>query len=333
MNSETIRRRMITVPAVIGMWAILTMLLVPLLFVAAAIDAGRSLLTRKPWMAVRLLAMGWVYLASQVAVVMVAGVQWLASFLFLGGAAKKRQKWAYTLQTWWVRSIMAAMQGLFGFRFEATNEEVITPGPVIVLFRHASIVDNLLPHAFVSDRSGIHLRWVLKKELLSDPALDIGGNRMPNYFVDRKSDSPETERANIAALAKGLSANEGVLLFPEGTRFSRKKWNYRMDQLAATDPELYSIMRGHDHVLPPRAGGVLSLLDEGMDVVFGAHTGLESMRGIKEIWTIAPVGRVVRLDFRRVPVAAIPMDKGERVRWLHEEWARVDDTIVEMQRR
>jgi len=328
VNSEAFRRRLVTIPTIFIMWLLLSLLMMPLLLAAAAVDVTRSLLTGKPWMAVRLIVIGWVYLTSQVGVIAIAAIQWLASLLFLRKAAEKRTEWAYTLQTWWVRSIIGAIRGVMGFRFEATGEDDIAPGPVIVLFRHASIVDNLLPHAFVSDRNGIRLRWVLKKELLSDPALDIGGNRMPNYFVDRKAVSSEIERANIAALADGLAENEGILLFPEGTRFSRKKWEYRMSQLAESDPELHATMEGHDHVLPPRPGGVLSLLDKGMDVVFVAHTGLESMRDIKEIWTIAPVGRAVRLSFRRVPAAAIPADQADRVRWLYEEWARVDDNIM-----
>lgn len=323
------RRRLVTIPTTVVMWLVVSALFIPLFLIAAVVDAIRGLITGKPWMAVRLLTMGWVYLTSQVAVIVIAGIQWLASLVFLGGAVTRRREWAYALQTWWVRSIMAAMRGVLGFRFEATNTEVITPGPVIVLFRHASIVDNLLPHAFVSDQAGIRLRWVLKKELLSDPALDIGGNRMPNYFVDRNSDSPEAERANIAALGSGLSPNEGILLFPEGTRFSPEKHEARMARLAESNPELHSIMAGHDHVLPPRTGGVVALLDSGMDVVFGIHTGLESMRGLKEIWRTAPIGRTVRIGFRRVKAADIPTDQQGRVRWLHQEWADVGDAVAE----
>ena len=329
--NESFRRRLFTVPRTLAVWLALTLLFPPLLLVTVVIDLGRWLVSRKPWMATRMLLMGWVYLALQVSVVLVAGLQWLASLPFAGSARERRATWAYGLQTWWVRMLMAAMRTVLGLSFEVRGDAAVAPVPVIVLFRHASIVDNVLPHAFVTDRHGIKLRWVLKKELLTDPALDIGGNRLPNYFVDRCSDTPETERANIAQLGANLRDDEGVLLFPEGTRFSAAKRAARMERLADSSPQLHAIMQGHDQVLPPRPGGVLALLDSGMDVVIGVHTGLENMRGLREIWSIAPIGRTVKLDFRRIPASRIPADTAQRIRWLHEEWARVGDTIAHLQ--
>ena len=329
--NESLRRRLVTVPRTIALWLVLTLLFPPLLLLTIVVDLGRWLFSRKPWMATRLLLMGWVYLALQTAVIAIAAVQWVASLPFGRAAAARRAAWAYRLQAWWVKMLMGAMNAVLGLRFEISGDGAVSPGPIIVLFRHASIVDNLLPHAFITDRHGIKLRWVLKKELLADPALDIGGNRMPNYFVDRASDSPEAERANITQLGTDLAPDEGVLLFPEGTRFSAEKRAALMARLADSNPELHEIMEGHDGVLPPRPGGVLALLDSGMDVLIGVHTGLENMRGLREIWSIAPIGRTVKVDFRRVTAAHIPKETPDRIRWLHEQWAQVGDTISSLQ--
>lgn len=329
--NEPLRRRLVTVPRTVVVWLVLTLVFAPLLLLTLAVDGGRWLVSRKPGMATRLLLMGWVYLALQIAVIVFAAIQWFASLAFGRGADARRTRWAYRLQTWWVRMLLAAMRAVLGLRFEVSGDDAVAPGPILVLFRHASIVDNVLPHAFVTDRHGIKLRWVLKKELLADPALDIGGNRLPNYFVDRSSETPETERVNIAQLGTNLAADEGVLLFPEGTRFSAARRAARMTRLAESDPELHEIIEGHDQVLPPRPGGVLALLDSGMDVVIGVHTGLENMRGLREIWNTAPIGRTVKVDFRRIPASQIPSDSADRVRWLHEEWALVGDTIARLQ--
>ncbi|MBK5267175.1 MAG: 1-acyl-sn-glycerol-3-phosphate acyltransferase, partial [Acidimicrobiia bacterium] len=327
MRSGALQRRLVTIPRTAALFLGLTILFPGLLVLTGGVDLVRGLVTHKPWIASRLLTIGWVYLAAQMVVVVVSGLQWVTALPSGNSRPAKLAESSYQLQAWWVRFIVAAMERVLGLRFESTDNEVVAPGPVIVLFRHISIVDNLLPYVFVSDRAGIRLRWVLKKELLSDPALDIGGNRMPNYFVDRHSDSSEQETANIAALGADLGPTEGILLFPEGTRFSPDTYEARMLRLSESSPELYKIMEGHDQVLPPRTGGVLALLDSGMDVVFGIHTGLESLRGLKEIWRETPVGRRIQVTFRRVAAADIPVAASDRIRWLHEECARVDDTI------
>ena len=76
------------------------------------------------------------------------------------------------------------------------------------------------------------LRYVLKRELLWDPCLDLVGNRLPNAFVRRGVGDPG-EIARVAALARGLERDEGVVLFPEGTRFTPERRQHLLDRLDA----------------------------------------------------------------------------------------------------
>lgn len=323
-----IRRRLVTIPRTVLLWLGITIAMPILVPLVILVDFVRGLFTRKPWMASRLLVMAWVYFGAEVGVIIVAGVQWVGSLPFGPRAAAKRRDWSYSLQSWWVAAVMAGMRRAFRLTFVTRGTDAIKPGPIIVLFRHASIMDNLLPHAFVSAPYGIRLRWVLKKELLSDPALDIGGNRMPNHFVDRDADDPAAERAAIAALGAAMGTSDGVLIFPEGTRFSPDRRERRMASLSATAPDLHEMLVGHDNVLPPRSGGVLALLDHGVDVVVVAHTGFEDLRGIKEIWQRTPVNRTITLSFRRYAATDIPNDSDGRRRWLYEAWAWVGDEVT-----
>jgi hypothetical protein len=76
------------------------------------------------------------------------------------------------------------------------------------MLRHASIGDTLLASALVGRPHGIFwLRYVLKRELLWDPCLDVVGNRLPHVFVDRASDRfAARDRACAGARARSRRA-------------------------------------------------------------------------------------------------------------------------------
>lgn len=324
-----IRRRMRTIPVMVASFVAVTLLLPLLVAIAVPIDAARSLLTGKPWMTLRMVAMAWIYLASEVAVIVVSGGQWL---VFGGpfGRSQRLTEGAYGLQQWWVATLLRSVAVLLDLRFRVEGKEAAHPGPVVVLFRHASIIDNLLPYAFITSGGGVRLRWVLKKELLTDPALDIGGHRLPNYFVDREAADPDAERLAIRALATDLGPDEGVLIFPEGTRFSVARRRRALGRLREVDPELYQQAQHWTRVLPPRRGGVLALLEAGTDVVVCAHGGLDGLTSPADIWRVAPVGRTVAIRLWRIRATDIPAARDDRARWLADTWGQVDAVVGEL---
>src|SRR4030095_7187674 len=81
--------------------------------------------------------------------------------------------------------------------------------------------DTLLPAVFASDPHRLRLGNVMKRELLWDPCLDVVGQRTRNAFVRRGSAERDKELALLRQLAAAAGEKDGVLLFPEGTRFSR----------------------------------------------------------------------------------------------------------------
>ncbi len=323
---KVVRRRLTTVPRTFALLAVLTVLSPVAFLVAFAIDIARSVGSRRPWMAVRLLAFAWVFLAAEA---------WGLTRFFAGwvraGFGSDRERLvesAWPVQAWWARTLFGAVQRLFGLDLEVAGLEAATPGPVIALFRHASIVDNLLPAVLLTDRTGLRLRWIIKRELLSVPGLDVGGKRLPNYFVDRKSGDPRTELRRIRALADGLGPHEGVLIYPEGTRFTRSRRAAALDRLRASRPELWERASRLRNVMPPRPGGVLTLLDSGHDVLICGHDGLGGFARISDLWSGAIVGRTVRVWFRRIASAEIPRSRAERIRWLYDQWQAIDDVIA-----
>ncbi len=220
------------------------------------------------------------------------------------------------------------MQRLFDLRFVASGFESATPGPILAMFRHASIIDNLLPAVYLTDAHGLKLRWIVKRELLTLPSLDIAGKRLPNYFVDRTSADPRRELRAIRTLAEDLDPDEGVLLYPEGTRFTEAKRTRALERMEGGDPDLLAMAHSMRHVLPPRIGGAMTLFDAGADVLVVAHEGLGGFASVGEIWSGSLVGRTVPIRAWRHSAADIPEDRDARARWLYERWREIDDWIT-----
>jgi 1-acyl-sn-glycerol-3-phosphate acyltransferase len=219
---------------------------------------------------------------------------------------------------------------VFGLRITASGLDAVQPTPFILLARHASIVDNLLPAWFISRPLGTHIRYVMKRELLVDPALDIAGNRLVNVFVRRGSGESDSDVAAIKSLATTLPDDEAILIYPEGTRFSEEKRIRSLAVLAKRSPRSHDRVRELTHVLPPRPGGTLALLEGcGSDVVVMVHRGLDGFARIADIWRGAMVRRHVDVAFWRVPRAEIPTDRSERADWLFDLWTRVDRWMAE----
>jgi 1-acyl-sn-glycerol-3-phosphate acyltransferase len=235
----------------------------------------------------------------------------------------------FRLESWWGSLLFAAVVRLFGLRVEVEGEgdADLGRGPYLLLLRHASTGDTLLASALVSRPYGVRLRYVLKRELLFDPCLDIVGNRLPNVFVDRFSDDSAREVRRVRELARDLGPRDGVLVYPEGTRFSQVKRRRVLEVFDQRgDAKMLEYARSLASVLPPRPGGTLGLLEAApqADVVICEHTGFEGTASLADVWRGALLGRRVQVRFRRIPRREIPSEPGARAAWLLDEWQQVD---------
>jgi 1-acyl-sn-glycerol-3-phosphate acyltransferase len=229
---------------------------------------------------------------------------------------------------------MGGIKALFGLRFEIEGLDQAAPGPIVMMMRHASIIDNVLPDYTVTAAHGIGLRFVLKRELQIIPTIDIGGRWVPTVYVRRASTDPEGEITVLATLADDLGPGEGILIYPEGTRATAKKIARAQEVIAERQPEISPMANRLHNLLPPRLGGPLALLGraKGVDVVFCGHVGFDGFQYISDIWAGGLVGRTIRVRFWRCPADSIPADEAARTRWLYEGWQRVDDWIGEHRR-
>jgi 1-acyl-sn-glycerol-3-phosphate acyltransferase len=311
-------RRIMTISTYSVLWVVLTALApvwIPVAFVV-------GIFRRCSFVILRLLMFFWVYLATElVGLVAAAGI-----YLITPGNIERREDLFFRLECWWGSSLFGWICRFLSLSTSIEGEDQILPGPVLVFIRHASIIDTAVPVALISKPTGLRLRYVFKRELLVDPCIDVAGHASPNYFIDRGGSAHE-ELAGIQQLAENLG-DQGVLLYPEGTRFTERKKRIAIKRLAKTHPELVPLAESFRHCLPPKAGGALSLLDAAphADVLIVAHRGLEGLAEVTDLLSGAVVGKDVEIRIWRINAADIPQGEARR-RWLFNWWKRVDDFV------
>lgn len=309
---------------------LVTVLSPGLLLVALVVDFVLWLKERKPWMAIRLLAFAWWFLAGEMLGITSLFVTWLSTGGPFVADHPRRRRWVYRTRIRWAGGHFGGVRVIFGLKLEVDGLEHAGPGPMIVFIRHASIIDNTMPDAVIGDASGVGLRFILKRELEMIPTIDVGGRMVPTTFVRRASRNPEAELAQVRKLGIELGPDEGILIYPEGTRHTADKLKKAQATIAERQPHIAPMANRLRHVLPPRLGGPLVLLDElngGADAVFCGHVGLDGFEYISDIWSGGLVGTTVRVKLWRHAGSSIPLGEDARTEWLYEQWQVLDDWI------
>ena len=316
-----------------GAFVVLTLAFPLVLLLASVVDLALWLIRRKPWMAMRLAGMAWWFLFGELRGVAGLALVYLVTGGPLGRGSLRRRRLVYDLRIHWARSHLEGVRVLFGLTFEIEGLEHAGPGPVLILIRHASIIDNALPDAVIGHANGLGLRFVIKHELEMLPTIDIGGRWVPTNFVRRASADVAGEVGRLRRLAHDLGEGEGIVIYPEGTRHTPEKLARAQDVIAERQPAIAPMANRLRNVLPPRLGGPLALLEEsrGTDVVVCGHVGLDSFEYISDIWAGGLVGTTVRVRFWRSPAAHVPADETERTAWLYERWQALDDWVGRQQ--
>ena len=315
-------RRLISVPVLIVVGIAFVVLLPIWLPVALVID----LLTaprRLP--RTRLLSFGlwWAWLE-------ICGLA-VAGWLFVTGRAKNTGP-HFTLQRWWANGLVVGLRLTCRMHIDPRNLHELTPGPVIVLPRHASLADALLSAWFVTSVK-LRPRYVLKRELLVDPCLDIVGNRLPDHFLDRRAADSGPELDALRALVVGMSeVDEAAVIFPEGTRANPEKRAKGLARIAEKNPARAEKLSGLQYLNPPRPAGTLAILNGApdADIVFVAHVGFEGLDTFGGILKAIPGTAPVLVECERVSRSAVPLGDDARAAWLDDQWLLMDERVARL---
>ena len=320
------KRRLISMPGLILGAVILTVAIPVWLPLVLVIDACR-LKWRFPLARLLSFAVCWVWLET-------SGVI-CSALLWITGQSKNLPK-HYALQRWWADQLLRALKATCGFSVEVENIDALQPGPVLLFARHASLADSLVSAYVVTTLAQMNPRYVLKRELLADPCLDVVGQRLPNHFLDRQANDSTPELLALEELVTGIDESTVGIIFPEGTRANKKKRDRALEKIAVVDAERAQRLQGMKHLRPPRPAGAAAMLRgcPSADVVFAWHVGFEGLdtfggilRGISS--RMPPI----RFHLRRVERLAVPLtsqvDTNKMTKWLDSEWMRMDREVDE----
>ena len=269
------------------------------------------------------------YLGCQVLGILGAVMIWLFSLGSWLGGPSRFIEWNAALQRAWSQALFRGSFFVFSMELDVSGLEHADAGPFLLFVRHSSAADTVLAAGLVANPQRRLLRYVLKRQLLWDPCLDIVGCRLPNAFIDRAAQNPAEELDEIKRLTHDLGPMSGVLIYPEGTRFTTKKLARSIGKLREKGwTELVSEAERFESVLPPRLAGPLALIEAApeLDLLFLEHTGFEGAATFDSFWSGQLVGRRVHVRLRRITAAEIPSEGREL--WLFRQWKETDRWVT-----
>ncbi len=316
-------RRAVTIPVFLGGWLVAwvaSLMVLPLLAISDIARRSRFAMARA-WL------MLLVYLTAEAVGIVASGWLWLRH----RGGGEAYLEGNHRLERWWAMTQLNLGRKIFNIGLEVEGEEALDGPPYIMFIRHVSVIDNLIPVAFASDRRGTRLRWVLNRSLLRDACVDIVGYRLPNCFVRGGTNDSGAEIERVRRLAAEMPDSEALVMYPEGTLFSPAKRERVLKKLRESgETELVARAAEMQYVLPPRFGGTLALLEArpGTDIVFCSHSGLDRATRRADIASGALIGARMRVVFWRVAAADVPTTDGARKTWMLDQWERVDAFVA-----
>jgi 1-acyl-sn-glycerol-3-phosphate acyltransferase len=310
-------RRLVFAPLLIALAAAAGVLTPLLLLIGLVASHGRHRLLR-----LTLVAVAW--LALETAAV------GAAFWLWVSGNGSRRERY-YALCGWFLSRVYGIATRAFGLVVEIQEPlNASSDRPVIVLSRHAGPGDSLLIVHFLLNVYGRRPRIVLKAALQLDPALDAVLNRLPNAFVPGSGAPREDAVTAIERLATGMDSGDAMLIFPEGGNFTPRRRVRAIHHLRRHGQRAQaSRARKMENVLPPHLAGTLAAIEAApaADVVFVAHTGVDDLLSVGDIWRAIPMRQPMRARWWRVPYEEIPAEGRER--WLYDWWETIDAWIAE----
>lgn len=317
-------RRLITTP----LWFLLAILMPVLTIVSLPLLVLYDLIKRSDLSATRTaIYFSYFFLNESSGLVIALGI-WLRYKL---GLLKENEYELANrrLQRRWSRGLFWSTNRIFSLKVSIDGLEALEdPRPCVVMSRHASTLDTMLPLAVVRELKWF--RYVIKSELLIDPALDYVAQRFPNVFVNRGGSDPEFEIQKVLALGTELEENGAVVVYPEGTRFSKEK-RARLLEKFSHDPVLKAVTESLRYTLPPLREGSVRLISStpNADLVFIAHRGVDKIRAMSDLISGGMTNAHLEVLIWRYKAEDVPREPDAVRDFMVKNWQRIDAFVAQ----
>lgn len=325
MSNRHLWRRLLSIPGsliLLPLWLVLA----PVWIVVSAVVDLAGGLRRLPTL--RLCGFLLVFLVHDVVGIVTGTALWVSGRFGrrLNSNAHRR------VQGWWGNSLLEWGRRLLGVHLRFDDLGTLPTGDFILLSRHASMADAVIPVSIVIKRMDRYIHYVLKRELRWVPSLDLFGGRLGNHFVARGADT-DAEEAAIEAMAANAQPKSALVIFPEGTYATPATRTRVLESLRK---------RGEDHVvayaetlknlLPPKPAGTLAMLRgrPDADVVIIGHVGLEGVAELKGLRQRLPLPHPVQIKWWVHRRADLPTDEDKLTEWLTDRWTELDQWVSEV---
>jgi 1-acyl-sn-glycerol-3-phosphate acyltransferase len=323
-------QRLVLAPLVIAVTTLLWVTLPVSLILAAAF----SPLLPGRWRALRLLWIFIFYISCETLMLLVMFVLWLSSGF---------GRWLRTPYFEGIHYELVQMLLVFFFREarRVARLKIVTVGPapdaypgkpLLVCCRHAGPGDSFTLIYALMHWYGREPRVVLKDTLAWDPMISVVLSRIPARFVSPNPAAGTTTEDQVGALAAGLDENDAFVIFPEGGNFTPARRERAIERLHKLGMDrMAQRAEAMIHVLAPRPGGLLAALDAApeADVVLVAHTGMDHLLTVGDVWRELPLDKQIVMRWWNVPRSEIPVGREERIDWLFTWWEKIDAWIEE----
>lgn len=327
MTATGLLRRVVVAPLVV----LLTLALVTSLPIWLLVATVLSPLVPGRWRPLRLLSIGLMYLVIESLMLVTFFVLWIASGFGWRIRSPFFQRVHYRLAELMLVVFFREARRVLRLRIvtegDAPGKGVAEPGPLIVCCRHAGPGDSFaLLYALLHwyDRQP---RVVLKDTLAWDPMIDVLMTRLPARFVNPHPHRGADLEQTIGELARGLDDDDAFVIFPEGGNFTPARQERAVARLRRLGLErMAERAERMTHVLAPRPGGFLAALDAApdADVVLVAHTGLDHLLTVGDLWRELPMDKQLIARWWRVPRDRLPTGREDRIEWLFGRWEEID---------